>query len=98
MKFIVTESQIRKFNKENLNKGKFGDAIEQIILTYLEPSSICDMAVFQSENDKDFYIGLIIFNGPSRYDLSGKLEKFVKQFIPLNIMIMVSDADCDSKE
>lgn len=91
MKFIVTESQIKKFNKENLNKGKFGDAIEQVILMYLEPYSICDVAVFQSEHDKNFYIGLIMFKGSSHYNLGGKIERFVKQFLPVNIMIMVTD-------
>lgn len=95
MEYIISETQIKKFKKENLNKGKYGDGIERLISYYIDPSLICDVAVFQTEHDESMYVALILFNGYSAYNLSGKLEKFINNFLPVKLMVLINESECN---
>lgn len=91
MKYIITESQIKKFNKENINQGKYGKDIDKLVLSYLDSDSICDMVTI---NVDDMYTTLILYNGPSPLRLETKLMKFIQEFIPARIFVMVTDTEC----
>jgi len=91
MKYIITESQIKKFNKENINQGKYGKDIDRLVLSYLDSDSICDMVTI---NVDDMYSTLILYNGPSPLRLETKLMKFIQEFIPARVFVMVTDTEC----
>ena len=93
MKYIITESQIKKFNKENINQGKYGKDIDRLVLSYLDSNSVCDVITINIE-DGDMYSTLILYNGPSPLRLPTKLERFIKEFIPVKIFVMVTDTEC----
>ena len=91
MKYIITESQIKKFNKENINQGKYGKDIDRLVLSYLDSDSICDIVTI---NVDDMYSTLILYNGPSPLRLETKLMNFIQEFIPARVFVMVTDTEC----
>lgn len=91
MKYIITESQIKKFNRENINQGKYGKDIDRLVLSYLDSDSICDIVTI---NVDDMYSTLILYNGPSPLGLETKLMKFIREFIPDRVFVMVTDTEC----
>ena len=93
MKYIITESQIKKFNKENINQGKYGKDIDRLVLSYLDSNSVCDVITINIE-DGDMYSTLILYNGPSPLRLETKLMKFIQEFIPARVFVMVTDTEC----
>ena len=91
MKYIITETQLRKFNKENLNQGKYGKDIDRLVLSYLDSGSVCDVITIKSDNNSNLYITLILYNGHSSINLKTKIERFIEEFIPVTSMVMISD-------
>ena len=106
MKYIITELQsafikrrlkesddkpMKKFNRDsNPNKGKYGEMIEKIALSYFNnPDDVCDILCTQIPNAKytEEYILLILMS----YSMSEKkLQEYIENFIPtLNIMVII---------
>ena len=98
MKVIITESQIRRFNKQDINKGPLGKAIEKIIFNYLGPKKIVDLAVFHNDSVVNSqYVALVLHNGASDYKLDTRLMSLISKLLGHSVMIMVNDVDFDGK-
>lgn len=98
MKIIITEEQIRRFNKQDINKGPLGKAIEKIIFNYLGPKKIVDLAVFHNDSVVNSqYVALVLHNGASDYKLDTKLMSLMSKLLNHSVMIMINDVDFDSK-
>ena len=96
MKIIITEQQINeivKFNKEHLNSDKITELIESIILGD-SVFPICDIAVTKS-NENDLYMVLILTPKNSRFNDDVRIEKLIKQYIPINVFVLVNETECD---
>jgi hypothetical protein len=94
MKYILHESQIKKFNKEGVFKGKYGELVERLLEKVLKNEPICDMVVVNSLSNLDLYIVLILYNGPSPWELQSKLENLIRNFLPISVMVMITDIEC----
>jgi hypothetical protein len=98
MKIIITEEQIRRFNKQGLNKGPLGKAVEKIILNYLGPKKIVDLAVFHNGSESNSqYVALVLHNGASDYKLDTKLMSLIYKLLDHTVMVMINDVDFDGK-
>ena len=98
MKIIITEEQIRRFNKQGLNKGPLGKAIEKIIFNYLGPKKIVDLAVFYNDSVVNSqYVALVLHNGASDYKLDTKLMSLINKLLDHSVMMMINDVDFDGK-
>ena len=97
MKIIITERQLAEiaiFNREAVNSDKITKLIENVVLEYID-FSICDMVV--TKNDKyDMYIVLIVVpNGSSGMYKDEKITDYVKKYIPVDVLVLISDSECD---
>ena len=79
MKYIISESQLKKFKKENLNRGKFGNAIDMLVSSYFNTIEICDTAVFQSDIDENLYVLMVLVNGYEPYNLKNEIKYIVEK-------------------
>lgn len=85
------DKPMKKFNRDsNPNKGKYGEMIEKIALSYFNnPDDVCDILCTQIPNAKytEEYILLILMS----YSTSEKkLKEYIENFIPtLNIMVII---------
>jgi hypothetical protein len=96
MKYIITESQLNNYlNKESLIPGKYGDMIEKMIFNYIGPEKICDIAVTCSQHDENYYLAVVLLNNYAPYNLSGKLSKFIKTFIPIDLFLNIDERTCN---
>jgi hypothetical protein len=94
MKVIITEEQIRKFNRESATQGKFSKALEQLTISFIGKENICDLVAVTT--DEKNYVVLVLFNGPSSYNLSSKLDVFLKQFLPIKVFSLITDTECNN--
>jgi hypothetical protein len=109
MKYIITEQQldtvVKKFNKENVDRGKLGHRIEELVLNYFE-RPVCDVvAIFMPKTNYDddatkfHYIVLIMT--PDYYGNSTitEIKDSIENYIGINThVIIVHSQDCDKIE
>ena len=95
MKYIITESQFKGFNKDGLNYGKYGKLIEKLITEYMSESNICDMVAIESDTKEDLYLVVILSNGYVNYNLTGKLTNYIKNFLPVEVFINIDERTCN---
>ena len=95
MKYLVTESQLRTLNKENINRGKYGEMIEKMITEYIGPTKVCDIVAMASERDENFYLCVVLVNNYVPYNLSGKVKKFIETFMPIELFINIDEKSCN---
>ena len=108
MKYIITEEQletvVKKFNKENVNRGKLGHIIEEIVLSYFQ-RPVCDVvAIFMPKTDYDdttkfHYIVLILT--PDYYGNATitEIRDSIENYIGINTHVIITHSqDCDKIE
>lgn len=93
MKVLITEEQIRRFNREHANQGKFSQALERLSISFIGEKNICDLIAMTADDEN--YVVLVLFNGPSPYDLSFKLDVFLKKFLPIKVFSLITDTECN---
>lgn len=99
MKIIISESQIKRFNRDTLDHGKYGKKIEELAHLYMSEmnKSICDLVCININTDKSStYIVLIM--SPYHYfssSFESKLSEYIRSFIPVDVWVMVNvNHDC----
>lgn len=95
--------ELKKFDRNIIKDyGKYGKQIEQLCLTYLESmgSSICDLICLNTKtNNVDNYIVLIISSHYLSSNFETKLGEFIKNFFPVDIMVMVNvNHNCNKQD
>jgi hypothetical protein len=96
MKIIITESQLNeilKFNKDILNVDEITKHIEVLVFDFVD-FPICDIAVTKSDVN-DYYMVLILTPKSSRYNLDTSLQTFIKKYIPVDILVLINETECD---
>ena len=96
MKIIITESQLNeilKFNKDILNVDEITKLIETLVFDFVD-FPICDIAVTKSAVN-DLYMVLILTPKNSRFNDDVRIEKLIKQYIPINVFVLVNETECD---
>jgi len=96
MKIIITESQLNeilKFNKDILNVDEITKLIEILVFDFVD-FPICDIAVTKSAVN-DLYMVLILTPKNSRFNDDVRIEKLIKQYIPINVFVLVNETECD---
>ena len=96
MKIIITESQLNeilKFNKDILNVDEITKLIEVLVFDFVD-FPICDIAVTKS-NVNDYYMVLILTPKSSRYNVDTSLQTFIKKYIPVDILVLINETECD---
>jgi len=96
MKIIITESQLNeilKFNKDILNVDEITKLIEILVFDFVD-FPICDIAVTKSDVN-DYYMVLILTPKSSRYNLDTSLQTFIKKYIPVDILVLINETECD---
>jgi hypothetical protein len=76
---------MKTFNRnKNIDQGKHGELIERIALQYFKhPDHICDLLCFK--DSEDGYILLVL---STRSFDEQKLESYINQFVPFNIIVL----------
>lgn len=98
MKYIITENQLHKLNKRNVNRGRFGQLIENMVTEFIGPSKICDIVAISSEikGDKEnSYIVVVMTNEYVRHNLSGEIRNYVKTFLPVDLFVSIDERTCN---
>jgi hypothetical protein len=95
MKYIITESQFERLKKDKINRGKYGKLIERLITEYMGESNICDIAAMVSDSREDFYLVVVLSNGYVNHNLSGKLHRYIKNFLPIDVFINIDERTCN---
>jgi len=96
MKIIITESQLNeilKFNKDILNVDEITKIIEVLVFDFVD-FPICDIAVTKSDVN-DYYMVLILTPKSSRYNVDTSLQTFIKKYIPVDILVLINETECD---
>jgi hypothetical protein len=96
MKIIITESQLNeilKFNKDILNVDEITKLIEVLVFDFVD-FPICDIAVTKSDVN-DYYMVLILTPKSSRYNVDTSLQTFIKKYIPVDILVLINETECD---
>jgi hypothetical protein len=96
MKIIITESQLNeilKFNKDILNVDEITKLIEVLVFDFAD-FPICDIAVTKSAVN-DYYMVLILTPKSSRYNVDTSLQTFIKKYIPVDILVLINETECD---
>jgi hypothetical protein len=96
MKIIITESQLNeilKFNKDILNVDEITKLIEILVFDFVD-FPICDIAVTKSDVN-DYYMVLILTPKSSRYNVDTSLQTFIKKYIPVDILVLINETECD---
>ena len=101
MKYIITEQQlettIKKFKKDNVDRGKLGHIIEELVLSYFQ-RPVCDVvAIFMHESD--YYIVLILT--PDYYGdaTTTKIARNIENYIGISTNVIITQSqNCDKIE
>lgn len=91
---ILREETVKKFDKEDVNRGKFSDVLEKMVIDYVGKENICDVIAVYSQK---YYIILVLYNGPSPWSLARELNGFIKKIVPFELFVMITDTECDEK-
>lgn len=92
MKLLISETSVKKFfNKENVDKGKLGKAIEDLAVSYFrKPSIICDITSLYTNGQ---YMLLIMTSEYLEFDFESKLMSFIKKFIDIPVFVIITRVD-----
>ena len=98
MKVIITEQQLKtltkKFNKENVDRGELGHAIEELVLNYFK-NRICDVVAIKTKQLED-YIVLILTPGTYASGTETKISKYIQNFVGVYPMVLINHSqDCE---
>lgn len=97
MKYIITEEQLNNtvtaLNKENVNRGELGKAIEELVKYYVG-DNLCDVVAIKVDTDFYVVIGLTSIFYPQSY--RDKLANYVDNFFGTYPNIVFNDIkDCE---
>jgi hypothetical protein len=67
--------------------------IETLVFDFVD-FPICDIAVTKSAVN-DLYMVLILTPKNSRFNDDVRIEKLIKQYIPINVFVLVNETECD---
>jgi len=99
MKYIITEQQfedtIKKFNKDDVDRGELGHAIEELVRYYMK-GNLCDVVALKTNNS---YMVLILTPKHYTYSYADKITKYIEGYLGeyTNVMIQYSP-DCEKME
>jgi hypothetical protein len=67
--------------------------IEILVFDFVD-FPICDIAVTKSDVN-DYYMVLILTPKSSRYNVDTSLQTFIKKYIPVDILVLINETECD---
>jgi len=67
--------------------------IEVLVFDFVD-FPICDIAVTKSDVN-DYYMVLILTPKSSRYNVDTSLQTFIKKYIPVDILVLINETECD---
>lgn len=101
MKYIITEQQfentIKKFNKDDVDRGELGRAIEELVIHFMN-GKLCDIVAFKQNS---FYIVLVLTSNRYGYDFQYKIAEYIKTYLGDDIYVdvyMQDSPDCEKME
>lgn len=98
MKIIITEEQVKRFKRDNLDHGKYGKRIEELSHLYMSEmnKSICDLVCINvNTTESSTYMVLIISSQYLSSSFERSLTKYIRSFIPVDVWVMVNvNHDC----
>lgn len=101
MKYIITEEQMRtmtkRFKKDNVDRGKLGHIIEELVLQFFE-GLICDVIAVKIPKTGG-YVVLVLT--PNYYSdvTETKLRNTIENFIGVDTMVLINHSpNCDKTE
>lgn len=89
---ILREETFNTFNKEKAERGKLSDVLENLTIDFLGEENICDLIAMYASGT---YVIMVLYNGPSKWDLQSKLDQHLRSYIPVNLFSMITDRKCD---
>ena len=89
---VLKEETIKKFNKNQSERGKLSDILENLAIDYIGEENICDIFALYASGT---YVVMVLYNGSSKWDLSPKLDIYLRSYIPVNLFSMITDTKCN---
>ena len=89
---ILREETFNTLNKENAERGKLSDVLENLTIDFLGKENICDLIAMYASGT---YVIMVLYNGVSKWDLQSKLDQHLRSYIPVNLFSMITDRKCD---
>ena len=89
---FLKEETIKKFNKNQSERGELSDILENLAIDYIGEENICDIFVLYASGT---YVVMVLYNGQSKWDLSSKLDTYLKSYIPVRLFSMITDTKCN---
>lgn len=93
MKIIITEEQVKRFKRDNLNHGKYGKKIEKLSHMYISEmnDSICDLVCINVNTDtSSTYMVLILSSHYLSSSFESNLSKYIRSFIPVDVWVITN--------
>jgi len=100
MKYIITEQQLKtmtkRFNKELVDRGELGPAIEELVLNFFEntflESPVCDLVAIKNPKTSE-YIVLILTPTFQGNQIESRIARYIENFIGVNPMVLINQSD-----
>jgi hypothetical protein len=99
MKYIITEQQlkntIKKFNKENIERDKLSNIMEELVLRFFENSSpVCDVVAVKVLPTPE-YVVLVLTPNYIGNSIENRIAKYIEDYIGIRPMVLLNQSqDC----
>ena len=99
MKYIITEEQLRntikKFNKENIERDKLSDVMEELVLRFFENRSpVCDVVAVKVPKTSD-YIVLVLTPKYIGNSIETRIAKYIEDYTGIRPFVLLNTSqDC----
>ena len=94
MKYIINEEQltniVKRFKKDNINRGKLGHIIEKLVLNYFE-RPVCDVAAIYIPG-YDNYIVLVLTPDYYGDETTTKITRNIENYIGVGVNIVITQS------
>jgi len=99
MKYIITEQQlkntIKKFNKENIERDKLSDIMEELVLRFFEntffESPVCDVVAVKVPKTSD-YLVLVLTSKYVGNSTENRIAKYIEDYIGIRPMVLLNQS------
>ena len=99
MKYIITEQQlkntIKKFNKENIERDKLSNIMEELVLRFFEntffESPVCDVVAVKVPKTSD-YLVLVLTPKYIGNSIETRIAKYIEDYIGIRPMVLLNQS------
>ena len=96
MKYIITEEQLRntikKFNKENIERDKLSDVMEELVLRFFENRSpVCDVVAVKVPKTSD-YLVLVLTSKYHGDSTENRIDNYIDSYICVKPMVLLNQS------